>query len=197
MADATVDAERFRPRNPADVINVMAQWFMGTDEPPTDQAENAACELQDRLEAEGWVLRRKPPEGADLILTERQRQIDDEGWTPEHDTHHDQGELALAALYYLQSSVDFAGGDPPWPWAVMADKSTWPPVGEDRVRDLTKAGALIAAEIDRLAATTDAWDGRPPCATCQSRRFVATGGPDGWPCPDCNTPATVALPEPF
>ena len=33
-----------------------------------------------------------------------------------------------------------------WPWAL----SQWKPTPDDRIRELTKAGALIAAEIDRL-----------------------------------------------
>lgn len=33
-----------------------------------------------------------------------------------------------------------------WPW----DKSWWKPTPDDRIRELIKAGALIAAEIDRL-----------------------------------------------
>jgi hypothetical protein len=35
-----------------------------------------------------------------------------------------------------------------WPWA----ERFWKPTPDDRVRELVKAGALIAAEIDRLTA---------------------------------------------
>jgi len=35
---------------------------------------------------------------------------------------------------------------PIWPW----EKSWWKPTPNDRVKELVKAGALIAAEIDRL-----------------------------------------------
>jgi hypothetical protein len=38
--------------------------------------------------------------GAELIAAERQRQIEVEGWTPEHDAAHDGGELAIAAACY-------------------------------------------------------------------------------------------------
>jgi len=31
------------------------------------------------------------------VLAERRRQIEAEGWTPEHDDEHDAGALALAA----------------------------------------------------------------------------------------------------
>ena len=33
-----------------------------------------------------------------------------------------------------------------WPWNVV----WWKPTPDDRIRELAKAGALIAAEIDRL-----------------------------------------------
>lgn len=103
--------------------------------------------------------------GAELIAAERRRQIDDEGWTPDHDDHHQDGELLAAALVYADRS------DPPlveWPWGE-------PPagLGDDRIRDLTKAGALIAAELDRLLRAsgqdTDP-SGRIPAA--EGRRIV-------------------------
>jgi hypothetical protein len=34
------------------------------------------------------------------VLAERQRQISEEGWTPEHDDQHDGGEMAAAAGTY-------------------------------------------------------------------------------------------------
>ena len=83
--------------------------------------------------------------GATLIAAERQRQITVEGWTPEHDDGHTGAQLALAAATY----VLFGGVStdcPPlmWPWS----SSWWK--GQDRLKSLVKAGALIAAEIDRL-----------------------------------------------
>lgn len=77
--------------------------------------------------------------GAELIAAERQRQIDAEGWSQKHDDDHDQGEMADAAACYALGSPDF------WPW----EWKWWKQSG-DRKRDLVKAGALIAAEIDRL-----------------------------------------------
>ena len=95
--------------------------------------------------------------GIDLIAKERQRQIEDEGWTKEHDAELTNGSLALAAVCYAipnelrhysycplrkEKVPDF------WLW----DKKWWKPCPEDRIRELVKAGALIAAEIDRLQA---------------------------------------------
>lgn len=116
-----------------------------------------------------------------LIDAERRRQIEAEGWTPEHDDQHTCGELAAAAVCYAA----YATGEPvyrrvcndhagmvaftfldPWPWDEEWDKRDIyhdsDPLAEDEpvkteaehsahtIRCLVKAGALIAAEIDRL-----------------------------------------------
>jgi hypothetical protein len=93
--------------------------------------------------------------GIELIAVERQRQIEVEGWTPEHDDDHDCGELASAGACYALVQEEMIGADwePAfWPW----DRKWWKP-SPDPIRNLIKAGALIAAEIDRLqrAAQTD------------------------------------------
>ena len=84
--------------------------------------------------------------GVDLIAAERRRQVEVEGWTPEHDADHCDGELVQAAVAYAAATDDHQGdtaGDF-WPW----DLASWKP-SDDKVRNLVKAGALIAAEIDR------------------------------------------------
>lgn len=89
--------------------------------------------------------------GAELIAAERDRQIDEEGWTSKHDDKHSSGEMADAAAAYL-AYRDWHGhedGDSPppiWPW----EDTWWKPAPDNRIRELVKAGALIAAEIDRL-----------------------------------------------
>lgn len=90
--------------------------------------------------------------GIDLIAAERARQISVEGWTPSHDDQHQLGEMNMAARAYALHADTFpsgAGHDcaPPdcWPW----ERHWWKP-SPDGVRNLVKAGALIAAEIDRL-----------------------------------------------
>lgn len=79
--------------------------------------------------------------GAELIAAERRRQIEIEGYTPEHDAEH-RTQLRKAAIAYLLPNR----ADEWWPW----DWSYWKPSGTDQIRNLVKAGALIAAEIDRL-----------------------------------------------
>ena len=106
--------------------------------------------------------------GAEQIAEERIRQVNQEGWTSEHDDQHIDGSLAQAAICYaapipiFQREGDeryFAFVDP-WPdsWDPEWDKRPFDsykgeprtPTHEERIRMLVKAGALIAAEIDRL-----------------------------------------------
>ena len=78
------------------------------------------------------------------VLAERRRQIVAEGWTPEHDDGHAQGEMADAAALYASLRVRHIAGFATWPWSPDWFKP------KDRRRDLVKAGALILAEIERL-----------------------------------------------
>lgn len=81
------------------------------------------------------------------VVAERQRQQSVEGWMPEHDDEHCNGELAMAAVCYINETgtVNRNGGKPwGWPW----DASWWKP--NARRRNLVKAGALILAEIERI-----------------------------------------------
>ena len=133
--------------------------------------------------------------GIELIADERQRQIEVEGWTPEHDDEHNDQSLQRAANCYADASsnilsalewattkgVEFArrhektkeiladleeikadplkyhyGRDdngqlkpPRFDWPSSWNTSWWKP-SADPIRNLVKAGALIAAEIDRL-----------------------------------------------
>lgn len=85
------------------------------------------------------------------VLAERRRQIEAEGWTPEHDDMHSDGQMAAAAGYYALACAypherDIGGGHVPtyWPWA----PSWWKP--RDVRSNLVRAGALILAEVERL-----------------------------------------------
>lgn len=79
------------------------------------------------------------------VLFERQRQVTGEGWTPEHDDEHKDGQLAEAAACYAMLA-DSQGFSTPahWPWS----PDWWKQSGARR--DLVKAGALILAEIERI-----------------------------------------------
>jgi hypothetical protein len=96
--------------------------------------------------------------GAELIAAERARQVSVEGYTASHDAQHseDSALTTAAACYALPVThrpmrVRRDPSEPGfvpfyWPW----DDEYWKPTPKDRVRELVKAGALIAAEIDRL-----------------------------------------------
>lgn len=90
--------------------------------------------------------------GAELIAAERQRQIDVESYAPDRDDRYTHGELVNAAAAYMHARnatsarrglgmAELCG----WPWSVRSFR-----IDDDPVRNLVKAGALIAAEIDRL-----------------------------------------------
>lgn len=115
--------------------------------------------------------------GVECIAAERQRQIEEEGWTAEHDEQHDRGELAaVAALYAIEAtglldkqagSAVFAWLYPSW-WAEhwwRPRKLAWELEDTESVdeynamRCLEKAGALIAAEIDRRLRVSGEEDG--------------------------------------
>lgn len=100
--------------------------------------------------------------GIERIAAERHRQIKEEGWTAEHDDQHRNGQLAKAACCYAAPKRIFeltvyqygnAYFDP-WPWEKKLDKRVKVDPSDlsikERIRNLEKAGALIAAEIDRL-----------------------------------------------
>lgn len=86
--------------------------------------------------------------GADLIREERRRQIEQEGYNDLHDRHHTPQVLCRAAIgYALHEDPSKLVADAAanlWPWS----KEFWKP--KDQLRNLVRAGALIAAAIDRL-----------------------------------------------
>lgn len=88
------------------------------------------------------------------IAAERRRQVEEEGWTPEHDDRHRDGSLAFAAACYGYVAATqgnrhlFQAGSPPPLWPPSWATKWWKPT--NRRRDLVKAAALIVAEIERL-----------------------------------------------
>lgn len=104
-----------------------------------------------------------PEDGVSLILKERVRQIEKEKWSSENDDRN--GGLVKAAVCYalpegsrngtlflgkgISINVDFKSHF--WPWSA----AWWKPTPDNRIKELAKAGALIAAEIDRLQRLKD------------------------------------------
>lgn len=113
------------------------------------------------------------------IITERQRQVEEKGFSPEHDDRHDRSELALAAAAFclakindLRKTFSTEMGDGQvavtlqdaaealWPW----NTDEWEPESWSvftassiaaRIRNLVKAAAMIIAEIERLDRITN------------------------------------------
>lgn len=103
--------------------------------------------------------------GIEAIAAERQRQIEKEGWTLEHDDEHTDGSLAAAAACYaypikiildvLSTTIEPSNPENdeylaqiPVGWPESWDCQWWKP--KSYRENLVRAGALIAAEIDRL-----------------------------------------------
>lgn len=103
------------------------------------------------------------------VQAERRRQVEAEGWTPEHDDQHSHGQMARAAACYA-----LAGSSAPndetaallvslaWPW----DEQWWKP--STARRDLIKAGALVLAEIERLDRAGISQSPQPGATTASS-----------------------------
>lgn len=95
----------------------------------------------------------RPKSGARLIAEERRRQRSrrpgGEAYSLNHDDDHDKGEIARAAAVYAmppefrERNQDLVAVLTPPYWYLKLKSG-------DRLRELVKAGALIAAEIDRL-----------------------------------------------
>lgn len=94
--------------------------------------------------------------GIELITDERKRQIEDLGFDYNNDSLYADEQLAKAGAVYALPSSDRGEFDlivneefdtlltALWPW----DMQYFKPTPEDRIKELSKAGALIAAQID-------------------------------------------------
>ncbi|WP_181422148.1 hypothetical protein [Halomonas sp. LBP4] len=87
--------------------------------------------------------------GQQLIANERQRQIESEGWTPDHDDQHGVEILMLAALCYRDAEGEECTQPSLWPW----DTEWWKP--KSRQRNLERAGALYQAAADAAERAQD------------------------------------------
>lgn len=139
-----------------------------------------------------------PKTGIELITEERRRQIEEEGFDANHDAQHYGGELAMAAIcfaapkqIYFRANAASRDGfiyvDPfPETWDLSWDKRQeygGDDLNDDRLPDpasytqeeridlLVKAGALIAAEIDRL---------QRACRVCGCTAMRACPGGCSW-----------------
>ncbi|WP_260602146.1 hypothetical protein [Pseudomonas aeruginosa] len=135
------DFENFTPDELARSLIILAKV---ADEKVVAQAQHSVPdELRAMLAAEPG---KEVPQAWIDVQAERRRQITAEGWTPEHDDEHGDGQMALAAASYAAYAHIELSGDLPfcWPW----DQQWWKPTAARR--DMVKACALGLAEIERL-----------------------------------------------
>jgi hypothetical protein len=86
----------------------------------------------------------KKAHGADLIREERRRQIEVEGYDAKHDFNEPLNNIVAAAVSYAMVDIDKQEAEAWWNW----DFKYWKP--KDRKRNLVRAGALIAAALDKM-----------------------------------------------
>ena len=107
----------------------------------------------------------------DMIAAERERQIEELGYTQDHDAEHDEADLAFAAVCYAAPVPVYLfryveqpaqpgqgqGGSVQWvePWPLGWARPERAADRDGRIDELVKAGALIAAELDRMLAEED------------------------------------------
>lgn len=105
-------------------------------------------------------------QGAIIVMEERMRQQREENWTDTHDDTHKAGELAQAGAYYatVAKPHDKEFIMPPIEQFPIKAEEYYSPVGfpfeepwrkiKGRVNNMRRAGAFIAAELDRLLRKT-------------------------------------------
>ncbi|KKK84218.1 hypothetical protein LCGC14_2785580 [marine sediment metagenome] len=120
-----------------------------------------------------------------LVINERKRQVEKEGWSAEHDDAHDWGQLAKAgaayAIHHTNATVEDSDWKPnqtfPWPEWDKRDK-------HELKRRLVIAAALIWAEYDRIVRQEE------EVKESEETTFDRQAGA---PCPRCCGPMTPIL----
>ena len=122
-------------------MDLVRKGALAADRMSRDPDVAAACDDLARLADFGALA------GVAEVIRERLRQVEELGYTPDHDDGHSDGLLAIEARWQLSWLQDSRGMG-------TAD------VGSDEDH-LRKAGALAAAEIDRLNRMLTPEDSRP------------------------------------
>lgn len=120
----------------AAIIDIRGMW--GEDDCPT--YEDVASALRRLLAA---APGKEVPQAWIDVQAERRRQVEAEGWTPEHDDLYCAAELPRAAAAYI---LNGANDEAPAIWPFSA--KWWKP--RDARSNYVRASALILAEIERL-----------------------------------------------
>lgn len=127
-----------------EIIRASKGKFKGTFDGVLHAAAKRAADdalIRDAIVSAATPSRDIPDSGCDLIATERRRQIEVEGYTAEND---DRYHLHMAAAAYASQAYNRKAAQPiDWPFSPRSWKPSTP------LRNLVKAGALIAAAIDK------------------------------------------------
>jgi hypothetical protein len=121
-------------------VAAIAQRYAGGGGHHSAAGFNYRCEAARLVQAPGL-------DGARMIAMERERQLEAEGYTPEHDAAHTRDEIPRMAMAYLLAGLGAEKSVTLEAWPFLPEEfnpSDW------NVRNFVKAGALLAAEIDRL-----------------------------------------------
>lgn len=156
--DLAAEVERLRAEN--DELREREALCLASTRDAQDHAMHYGRELMETRETLAAERRKvealRPTQAAADVLAERRRQVEVNGWTPEHDDEHDGGRMAAAGSAYALAAADhlhpLSQGD--GCYDTHATPLAWPQDWEfkpaDPRRMLVKAGALILAEIERL-----------------------------------------------
>lgn len=130
--------------NREEVISIIAEVMLCADQ-VLDHLNNENSDISDEDLFEMAVKDMEfKVTGLDYIASERFRQIEVEGYDTNHDSQYYDQELADAAICYLVDPNQRDTEPFQWPF----DECFWKPTPEDRNRELSKAGALTAGQID-------------------------------------------------
>lgn len=137
----------------ADIAFDLADAMLAERERRTNQPQAGVGATQD----ESPTPPAAPNTGIELIVQERQQQITEKGFDAAHDDRHRDGSILRCAVEVLRPSQemrDFEDGKVqfwgPHAWPFGRARHIRKKYSDNRVHQLVIAGALIAAEIDRL-----------------------------------------------
>lgn len=126
---------------------------MGLSQEDNEKVNTPNSDLYEMVASSPFLIRRSPFDelssgmwtGVVWIANERYRQIREKGYDAAKDDKQTDSKLAFAAITYaMPENCRKELADVFWPW----DKKYFHP-SHDQLKNLIKAGALIAAEIDR------------------------------------------------
>lgn len=119
-------------------------------EPDWHGGERISAEIVEAIGSIGYLAQHGALAGVAAVIRERRRQIEDKGHTVEHDDGHADGWLSDGAARSRLSGLRSSRAELDGRVEVLVSGVNGPGFDEEMLRE---AGALCAAEIDRLNRT--------------------------------------------